>query len=508
MNKVSTKILCLMLALTVSVFACEGPIGPAGQDGSQGEKGDQGDKGDKGDQGEDGTNGEDGTDYSNTLELRAHSITPSLLKPMPGFESVEVFPLISSEDLISGFTFGGSADGAGLLKLNNGYSLIVNHEDNYSVSRLFLDETFKPVSGEYILNSTGGQWRLCSATLATPEEHGFGPTFFTCGESNPESRTHALNPFAPASSAGQTRELASFGRWNAENAVPLPKTAFPGKTVVIIGDDDSGADGGQVAMYYADGAGNLTSGNLYVLRRTDLETRELDLTEGSSFDVEFVQIAGHTTMTGAEINAASTALSSIAFNRVEDIDYRKDGVGREIYFNVTGANSNIADRSKYGRVYRLVLDEANPLTGTLELILDGDNRSGNAGTFQNPDNIMVTENYVYVQEDPNGYGDETHDAYVYQYNIATEELKIAFELNHYRDHATYGPKFMSSPSKGSWEYGAMLDISDIIDTEDAFLLCIQPHSWRLENFKNPDGGAVRPNENQGSQIVVLRGLAR
>jgi hypothetical protein len=47
----------------------------------------------------------------------------------------------------------------------------------------------------------------------------------------------------------------------------------------------------------------------------------------------------------------------------------------------------------------------------------------NCRKFQNPDNICVTKNYVYVQEDANGYGDETHDAYIYQYNMATKQLK-------------------------------------------------------------------------------------
>jgi len=66
------------------------------------------------------------------------------------------------------------------MKLPNGnYALLVNHEDNFAVSRLTLDETFKPISGEYVLNSTGGIWRLCSATLATPQEHGFGPLFLS-----------------------------------------------------------------------------------------------------------------------------------------------------------------------------------------------------------------------------------------------------------------------------------------------------------------------------------------
>ena len=78
--------------------------------------------------------------------------------------------------------------------------------------------------------------------MATPEEHGFGPYFITCGETSAESMTHYLNPYgAPVldSMSSAVTTLAGFGKWNAENAVPLPKTAYPGKTVVIIGDDDS-----------------------------------------------------------------------------------------------------------------------------------------------------------------------------------------------------------------------------------------------------------------------------
>ena len=42
-------------------------------------------------------------------------------------------------------------------------------------------------------------FRLCSATLITPEEHGFAkPTFFTTDESNVNAMTHAIDPIAPA----------------------------------------------------------------------------------------------------------------------------------------------------------------------------------------------------------------------------------------------------------------------------------------------------------------------
>lgn len=459
------------------------------------------------------SNNEDEAGEVSQVELKDHSVSANMVKKLPGFENLEVFSLVGSEDVLPespNYVFGGSADGAGLLKNEDGtFSFLVNHEDNFAVSRVTLDKTFKPVKGEYILNSNGGIWRLCSATLATDEEHGFGPVFLTCGESGPESRTHALDPRATPAQAAQTRELAGFGRWSAENAVPLPKTAYPGKTAVIIGDDDSGTDGGQVALYLTNTPGDLINGSLYLLRRTDQNTREMDLVEGASVNIEFVQIPDHRLLTGAQMNAISTQLKGISFGRVEDIDYRKDGVGREVYFNVTGQNGN-ANRTKYGRVYKLVLNANDPLKGTLELVLDGDNRStGKAKEFQNVDNICVTQNYAYIQEDPNSYGDETHDAYIYQYDLNTKELKKVIELDHYRDNAELGAKYLSTTSTfGSWEYGAMIDISETIGIENTFIVCIQPHTWRLDKFKGVDGGTLRPNENQGSQIIVIKGLAK
>ena len=443
------------------------------------------------------------------IKLKDYSETPAFVKKLAGFEDVKVYSLISSADHFEatpGFTFGGSADGSGLLRVKQGYAYVVNNEDNFSVARIAFDKSFKPIGGEYILNSDGGIWRLCSATLVTPEEHGFGPLYLTCGESGPESRTHGIDPFSQATSANVSRELAGFGRWSAENAVPLPKTAYYGKTVVIIGDDDSGSAGGQIAMYLADAKGDLDHGSLYVMRTLDLNPREKDIVEGAPVSVEFAKIEDHTTLTGAQINAASTALSSIAFGRVEDIDYRKGGSGREVYFNVTGQSGN-ADRTKYGRVYKLVLDHHDPLKGTLEVVLDGDNDSGKASEFQNPDNIMVTSHYAYITEDPNGYGDETHDAYMYQYNLTTKELKKVFELNHFREDPVLSAEY-GSGSFGSWEFGSTIDVSETVNESNVFLVCIQPHGWRKDAFKGVDGGSLRVNENQGSQVIAVKGLPR
>jgi hypothetical protein len=460
-----------------------------------------------------------GNPVNTDVLLKDHSVTPVLLKKQSGFEKLELYSLISSDDVLAespNYVFGGSADGSGLLKNEDGtFTFLVNQEDNFSVSRITLDKTFKPVKGEYLLNSKGGTWRLCGATMATPAEHGFGPTYLTCGESGEESRTHALNPYGDVGTAGVSKELAGFGRLSAENALPLRKTAFSGKTVVVIGDDDSGTYGGQVFLYVANTVGDLINGSLYMMKRTDGNQREKDMVTGQNYPVSFVKIENHTTLTGAQINAAVNTLSAIKFGRVEDLDYRKGGgdADREIYFNVTGQNTTEANadasRTKYGRVYKLNLDATNPLIGTLQVLLDGDDRTGIAGKFQNPDNICVTKNFVYVQEDSNVYGDETHDAYIYQYNIATKELKVVVEIDHRRT-ATDAAKYnVGGTSKfGAWEYGALIDVSDQLGIDDTFLLSVQPHSWRGDKYKNPDKGNGRPDENQASQIVLIKGLAR
>ncbi|WP_281226476.1 hypothetical protein [Flavobacterium aquiphilum] len=461
----------------------------------------------------------EGNPVNSTVLLKDQSVTPVLLKKQTGFEKLELFSVISSDDVLPespNYVFGGSADGSGLLKNEDGtFTFLVNQEDNFSVSRITLDKTFKPVKGEYLLNSKGGTWRLCGATMATPAEHGFGPIYLTCGESGEESRTHAVNPYGDAGNAGVTKELPGFGRLSAENALPLRKSAYAGKTVVVIGDDDSGTYGGQVFMYVSNTVGDLANGTLYMMKRNDGNQREKDMVTGKDYPVTFVKIDNHTTLTGAQINAAVNTLSAVKFGRVEDLDYRKGGgdADREIYFNATGQNTTgtnaDASRTKYGRVYKLNLDASNPLTGNLQVLLDGDDRTGIAGKFQNPDNICVTKNYVYVQEDANGYGDETHDAYIYQYNIAAKTLKPVVELDHRRTAADAAKYNVGGLSKfGDWEYGALIDVSEQLGVDDTFMLSVQPHTWTGDKYKNVDGGGGRPNENQASQIVLIKGLPR
>ncbi|WP_413999693.1 alkaline phosphatase PhoX [Flavobacterium sp. W1B] len=451
------------------------------------------------------------------------SSMPALVVAKEGFENLKITSLISSTDVLSqspSFVYGAQPDGAGFMKDPNGdgYMMITNHEILKSVSRVYFDKTLKPIKGDYIVDGIGGLTRLCSATLATPAIHGFGPLFLTAGESGEESMVHGIDPFSLSSQKSRTdRVLPALGKASMENAVPLTKAAYTGKTVILIGEDQSYSTGhtsaGQVIMYVSDVVGDLTNGKLYALKRNDGVQVETSMTVGNSFDVSFVEIPNAKNLTGAAINTAVNNLGAIRFSRVEDVDYRKGSAknNREIYFTATGQASGDAPVSGYtmwGRVYRLVLNDNNPLLGKLELVVEGDSTPGTG--IINPDNICVTENYVYIQEDGDSYyAAAKHDSYIWQYNIATKANKPWLTMNHKRDDAVWNATYNQTGTTklGSWEYGAMEDISDVIGVPNTFIVNIHPHTWQKDAFLNPDGSGVNTNK-EGGQTVIIRNVQK
>ncbi len=465
---------------------------------------------------------------SKRIKIKDYSVNPSLVKSLPGFSSVKINTLISSDDQLANspdFVFGGQPDGAGMLKNpeGKGFIMINNHEILRSVSRVYLDESFKPVEGEYIVNGDGGVWRLCSASLATPKEHGFGPLFLTAGESGAESMVHAINPLGMAEPSNANRVKSALGKASMENAVPLPKDAFPGKTVIVIGEDDSN---GQVLLYVSKGVGDLDNGQLYFLRRTNLDPVETNMAPGQSYDVEFVPVYSTPdsvkSATGAAIATQSVVKKAIQFARVEDLDYRKGGgmASREIYFTATGVSqadkvTPVEGKTMWGRVYKLNLDNKDPLKGKLEVIADGSTDPGNS--IVNPDNLCVTNNFVYIQEDGDSFYKETkHDGRVWQYNMGARTLRPMIEMNHRREDAVFNAKYnpLNSQLLSSWEYGAMYDISDLIGIPNTFILNLHPHTWRDLKYDNADGssstqsGNINNSYTEGGQVVILSGVPK
>ncbi len=448
------------------------------------------------------------------VTLKNHSKTPAFFSKKSGFDNVEIYSLLSSEDQLPGspnFVYGSMADGLGLMKLSDGtYSLINNIEAHYSIARISFDKTFKPVKGEYILNAAAtARTAQCSGSLIMPDEHGFGPIFLSGGEWEGSLKgVFATNPFKDANDAQLATMLPAFGQWSTENAVVIGKDAYPSKTVAFIGDDqsDNTTPSGQLAMYLGN-RGDLAGGKLYGLKVTTAGINfEMDMAEGTTYQAQFVE---YTERTLDALEQESRDKGIMGFSRVEDIDYRRGSASanREIYFAVTGSkNTSLQGKGTfYGRIYKVVLDANDPTVATITCVLDGDKLSGVARQFHSPDNILVTKDYAYIQEDPNGYpdtADKSHFAYLYQYNLNTGALKVVLEC----DQVTAANAGIGNASS-TWEITGMIDVSDIIGVEGSFLMCTQNHGWNSDAFVDP-AAITNATRKGGSQLYLLKGLER
>lgn len=452
---------------------------------------------------------------SNGLVLKDYSVTPNFLDVKPRFKNLKIHTLLSSEDVLKNtpdFIYGSMADGAGLLKNNNGtFSLINNMEADYSIARITLDQSFKPIGGEYILNAEAtGYTAQCSGSLNTPEIHGFGPLYFSGGEWNSSTPgVYATYPDKDPADASSAWKLAGMGQFVTENAVTMHKDAFPGKTVVLIGDDQSSnsVPSGQLGMYIGN-QGDLSGGKLHALKVPGL-LYEMEISEGETKTVEFVELESRLM---DELDAEAKEKGAMGFNRVEDIDWRKGSTEnhREFYFVVTGRKNNalLGKGTVYGRIYQVILNETDPTKGTITCILDGDKLDGKAKAFHSPDNVMVTENYIYIQEDPIGYPDtpeKDHFAQLYQYDIQSKNLEVVLECDQVKAEAMgYGTR------RKIWEITGMIDISETVGAKGTFLLITQNHGWEPADgsaFTDPKANPnVASSSKEGSQLYVVQGL--
>ncbi len=451
-----------------------------------------------------------------------------LVTTFGAFSSIQVTSLLSTTDIldtytsVGGFQLAGSADGAGMVvnPETGNFELLVNMEDHYSVARITLDSDLRPLKGDYLLNSGVSDFaRQCSGTMWESAIHGGATDFFISSSESFNFVSKGIDPFVEVPDPTAANNLDALGQFSWENNVPLPQGAYAGRTVIIGGDDDSSGSLGQIAMYYSEnGDADLTGGGVYVLRQanaTEIMT-EADLTFGTAIDVEFVEIPNGASLSKDEMEDASVAALAFQFMRVEDVDYGKgsDAEARNVYVAVTGRGPGRGTFNDWGTGYKLELDEDSPLTGRLTQIVSGNttginNGDGNIDLLQSPDNLVVTENFIYWQEDPNSF-DRGHQAYIWQTNLNGENPTPVLELDLNQDLNRDNDAF-------SGEFGAMFDISDKVGEPSTFILCLQPHYWEDEAFQSLDGHDQTANtectgfcreDDQGSQIVILRGLPR
>ncbi|MWW23720.1 PhoX family protein [Algibacter lectus] len=510
MNKYIKLFLFLFIVTSTStvIVSCDIEDGKDGINGVDGKDG------------ENGKDGEDGEDFTppEAMFSNKSSLAP-LVKLHSEFSTVEAFSLLSSTDVLSnGFRLVGAQDGAGFLKDGDEYIYVVNAEDDYAVSRIRFDKDLNPISGDWLLNSGVADYaRQCSGTMWEAAEHGGDKDIFLSASESYAYDVKGIDPWIETPTPTADFGLDALGEFSWENAVPLPKGAYTGKTVIIGGDDDSSGSEGQVTMYLSEnGDADLANGKIYVLRfkqvsdgaggtmdvAADQVYNEGSLDFQKTYDIEFVEIVDGAALTKSEMETACTNVFASQFMRVEDVDYKKgsDADARDVFFAVTGRGPGRGTYNDWGTVYKIELDETNPLEGKLTQIISGNtdtnNQDGNLAELQSPDNICVTENFIYVQEDPNSFS-RNHAAQIYQADLDGNNNKVVLELKVENNLDPTGSTGFSG------EFGALTDISDKVGVPDTFILNLQPHYWESDDFVS----SSLPH-NQGGQIVLLKGLAR
>ncbi|MBP2832714.1 phosphatase [Aquimarina sp. U1-2] len=494
--------MCLLSFVTIIFMGCEdGRDGLDGRDGVDGVDG------------ADGADGTDGTGVSleESIPLEKSVVSNDVFELKGSFaSSAKLEMIMTSADILpsdSTFVYGSYMDGAALYPYKEGiYAFINNLERDYSIARIMLNSDLQPLQGDYIVNSIATAFTAqCSGSSVTQEEHGFGPLYLSGGEWGGNAKgVYRIHPFRSADNRWEAERLPALGEWSTENAVVIGKDAYPSKTVVFMGDDDGNDEHPEAhfAMYVGS-RGDLNGGKLYMLKGTNpVETApgeggqlfEMGMAEGTAYDVEWIEVEERTL---EELNQEGRDSLAIGFQRIEDIDWRRgsDNNNREVYFNVTGRRKDdkpdLANRgTTFGRVYKLVLNRDNP-TGpaTLEVMMDGDREGGKADGMHSPDNIFVTQNYAYIQEDPNGYAAYNSSiqgyAKLWQLDLNTGAVAEVMECN--QEFAASELKIGNTTKY--WEITGMIDVTDIIGaSEPTFIGGAQVHGW---DFGDQPESAVR-----------------
>lgn len=463
--------------------------------------------------------------------------------------AVEIKPIATTGDKISGYTVRGIPDGMGAFANGQGgITLLSNHEVaindaiakksasttstwgttitkfNYSPNantitsarNLFNNVSFwnyntneyqaSPIGGEpknAAKDSFGfGISRFCSATFSPAGTFiyngvGYDGALFTTGEEvGDSSRGFAFDMF------GNGWQLPRMGMLSFETIAPTRK---PGINTVAIADEDGSATDSQLHLYIGkkqstgsvvDKAG-LTNGDLYVLNAGSIPTDNIfrtTIAKSTPVDVNFKKIEWNTDVTSFAKGARENGMT---FARIEDGEW--DPKNPDVYYFITTESNKDPVATKEnpnepgitrdgGALWRLTFKDAqNPLLGAkLEMLLNG----GESPYLSKPDNLAVTKSgVIMIQEDP---GNNAHVARILAYQISTGKLVPVAEFDK-QYFTTTGANFMTIDEETS----GIIDVTDLLaksgDTNSYFFFNAQVHTYSgVTTIDSGVKGALQP----------------
>ena len=445
------------------------------------------------------------------------------------------------------YRFTGIPDGIGAYPLGGVMSVLVNHEFGKAivtrpnikpdgtaegditgsyVSQLLVDRQSGGVIGGKLafddiyqgstrLGATGDPkfafTRFCAGSIAGPAQ-GFDRHIYFAGEESSGADTFdGKGGMAVAIFDGHAYVLPQLGRFAHENVVVLPGT---GDATVILGLEDGPSSlDSQLYMYVgkkdrtsadALARNGLTGGDLYVYRSTTAnKTSEANFHLGDGvINGEWAKLTGATTMNETELEAAADAANAFTFLRIEDGSPDPANMGT-FYFVTTGTSPKDAD-GKYinatGRLYRMVIDPANPTAGgKLEVLIESD-KEPDARKVTNPDNIEVgPQGMIIIQEDATAEGSLEmtrmgRDGSIWAYNIKTKGLERIAEI----DQIVTG----EAAAMGNWETSGVFDVSKYMG-KWSWLIVVQAHSLNSLKASQQQDFSEDVKLGEGGQLLLL-----
>ncbi len=442
--------------------------------------------------------------------------SPYVQSVIPG---VQFTSMLSANDSIGGYKMVGIPDGLGAFDNNNGtFTLLMNHELTNTVgvvrahgskgafvSKWIINKSnlavlsgsdlmqnvklWDPLTSTYNTynasnpSSLAAFSRFCSADLPAPAAFynatsGLGTQeriFMNSEEASDESR--AMGHIVTGTNAGTSWELPALGKAAWENSVATPNSGD--KTVVGLMND--GTDG-QVYFYIGnktntgsevDKAG-LTNGTPWGVKVTGFAKERIDPTTinpppapGTRFSL--VDLGDVRNITGVTFNNNSNTAGITSFSRPEDGAWDPSNPN-DFYFNTTDQYDQVSDGvgTQVGRtrVWRLRFDDVkNPqLGGAITAVLDG------TEGLNMLDNMAIDKNgHIMLLED---VGNQAHNGKVWQYDVATDSLKLIGK----HDPARFGDLTIpaTAPFNKDEETSGIIDMQDILGA-GKFLLVDQAH---------------------------------
>jgi len=460
-----------------------------------------------------------------------------MLSPVAG--DVEVKPLLTVGDTIGDYQFEAIPDGIAIdPRGHTTFDVYVNHEtstvpfpatlvdfDNAQLSHLVMKRgSGRILSGELAIDSSSNYQRFCSNFFAGPAE-GFDTPLVITNEETSDfvNRTGTAWPaVAGAEQAGlavaynpetgQHRSIYGLGRMNHENSVAVPGYD---EAVLVTGDDTFSAPSSQLYMYTAADAMGVwnDSGHLWAFVSDDADVNDYgDLSSGEEVSGSFIQVPD------AIADGDQTALENwsnannvFQFIRIEDLAYDRTD-HNVVYFADTGeprarpwqagdpaaletrlvrGSSSTRGAFPNGRIFKLVLDAADPLTvDSLSILVDADAGGyNNAAVLHQPDNVETTANSVLITEDPGGHNRfaGATNARVWQYDLASGEMRVV--------------AVVSDPT-ADWESSGITDASQYFGN-GAFLINVQAHNVFVDTAPLPSNPSIT-QKREGGQLLLLR----